>query len=752
MPGHPRIVLAVLLYACVWHSAAPARAAVSPEEVRQALDAGIGYIKSRQAKDGSWPETTQAGGVTALSTFALLQAQVPANDPVVAAGLAYLERVPDEFTYVVSLKIAAFAHADAIKYQRQIQDSAKWLCKTQLPNGQWTYGAMDPRSSLGLGDNSNTQFALIGLHEAASAGANVPRAVWTKAARHWLGSACKDGSWQYVGAQGTGTGSMTAAGVASLLICGQRVTTSGERGYHDGVAPGCGQQRTNPVLAGGLRWLGQNFSASRNPRSNTWNYYWLYAVERAGMMSGLRYFGEHDWYREGAEFLVNQQDGGGIFARGGSWNGNLVDTCFAVLFLAKGRRPILIQKLRWSEKGEWNNDPHDCENLVASLGDALGEPVAWQAVDRKAPIKEWLEAPILYITGHTFPEFTGAEQRKIREFVEAGGFLFVEACCSRAEVRTAFERFAAQTFRGYPLVELEAEHPIWTSLHRLKPGPWPLYGIDVGCRTSVVFSPRDLSCLWEQADVPQLSEQALHLGANIAAYATGREPLRDKLAEIVLPKSKAGGDLPVLTGRGALQIVQLSHAGDWKPDPGAMTALAELLRKNANVDVVPEPAFLRPTDPEMLDHPVAYLTGHFAFDLSADDRAALSTYLRRGGFLFVEACCGREAFGKSARKLAKQLYPNAVLKRLPPDHPILRGEPGFDLRKVTYRAAVERQNPKLTTVELWGVEDSGRLVLVFSPFGMGCGLEDHKCFNCRGLVPEDARKLAVNIVLYALSN
>lgn len=730
-----------------------ARAAITPEEVRQSIQSGVKYIKSRQSDDGSWPDTSQPGGITALATLALIQAQVPLKDPSVAGGLEYLKRVRNEYTYTVALKIAVFAQADPVKYRDEIESGAKFLRESQLASGQWTYGPADPRRSMGLGDNSNTQFALLGLHEAATVGVQVPPFIWNKAARHWLTTQSKDGGWNYVGRPATGTGSMTAAGVSSLLICGHQVARTAEKGYVNGAAQGCGVQRTNPVLASGLKWLGTNFTAARNPRSNAWNYYWLYGAERVGMLSGLQYFGNHDWYREGAEYLINQQDGASIFNRGGSWANNLTDTCFAVLFLAKGRRPVLIQKLRRDNATDWNADPHDCANLVAFIGDDLGEPVSWQLVDVDAPLARWLEAPILYVTGHAFGRFTDVQERKIRDYVQGGGLLFVEACCSREAMREGFENMAKRLFREQPLVELDASHPVWTALHKLKPGAWPLYGLDVGCRTSVIFSPRDLSCLWEQADVPDLSEQALKLGANIAAYATGREPLRDKLSEIVLPAaSKTATPARDLPGRGALQIAQLAHSADWRPDPGAMAALAGYLRKNANVEALSAPAFLRATDPALLDHPVAYMTGHFAFELTEAERAALATYLRRGGFLFAEACCGREAFASSFKTLVRQLFPNESFKLLDSDHPIIKGEPGFDLSTIKYRPAVLREHPKLTVPELFGVEVNGRLVIVFSPYGLGCGLEDHKCYNCRGVIPEDSKRLASNIVLHALSN
>ena len=78
------------------------------------------------------------------------------------------------------------------------------------------------------------------------------------------------------------------------------------------------------------------------------------------------------------------------------------------------------------------------------------------------------------------------------------------------------------------------EEPVFSSYYKLgafnyKKGDGTEYsddpcleGIDFGCRTSVLFSPNDLSCLWEQANVPKLSEKAFQLGANLNWGSTDR--------------------------------------------------------------------------------------------------------------------------------------------------------------------------------------------------------------------------------------
>ncbi|MEE8170707.1 MAG: DUF4159 domain-containing protein, partial [Phycisphaerae bacterium] len=721
---------------------APATAQdVEPQQVRRAIRSAVDWLMRQQMRDGGWPYLDRRFriGADSLVALALLNAGVPADDPGMSRALHRIAEARDDYTYNIALKIAALAQADPKGFADPIQKAARRLARMQLSNGMWTYSGLDIRTALSRGDNSNAQFALYGLHEAARAGARIDAKVWRLAATHWATAQRADGSWSYTGPKHNGYGSMTAAGVASLIICGESVARSREKPYRNGAAQDCGRYVTPRPLAAGLNWLAKNFDVRRNPNHHSYHYYWLYALERAGMLSGLKYFGEHDWFREGAAYLVGAQRGDG------SWNRSLIDTSFGLLFLAKGRRPVLFNKLRWSRDRSWNLDRHDCENLVAFISDALGEPVTWQVAPLDGPLAEWLDAPILYFNGHEFPRFSQAHRDKLRKFVEAGGTILAEACCSRAAFQRGFERFVSETFAEYPLRELGSEHPVWTALHAVEPGVFPLYGIDVGCRTSVFFAPTDLSCLWEQAGVPKLSEQAFQLGTNIAAYATGREPLRDRLDLMSLPEEEDNADGPAPPPTTGLRIAQIVHNGDWRTDPHALPGLARYLADAAGVDVVPRPIAFLADDRRLMQHPIAYMTGHFSFELPNGQRDALKEYLTRGGFLFADACCGRTAFDTSFRELCAAMFPDNPLAPLPAESSMLRGAPGFDLSTVTYRPLLREENPGLNTPKLKAVVVDGRAVIVYSRYGFTCGLEGHQCYACRGLVEEDAKKLAANI-------
>ncbi|MCA9244880.1 MAG: DUF4159 domain-containing protein [Phycisphaerales bacterium] len=713
-----------------------ARAQVTGAQVRDAIADAVRHLKARQQPDGSWRSRDRyEHGYTCLATLALLLAGEAPTSPPMARALNVIAHAPDEYTYVVSLKIMALAQADPEKYKEDIERSARWLMRAQDESGLWSY-QLNPVNY----DHSNSQFALLGLNAAAQAGVKVPAGVWQAARRRVLTTQNSDGGWSYT-FRGSSYGSMTAAGVSDLLILGGAVVSPVERGVRNGVAPGCGRYREDKPLLNGLRWLGREFSAIQNPghgRSNL--HYWLYAVERCGILSGLQMLGRHDWYREGAAKLVSDQraDGG--------W-GTIENTCFSIMFLAKGRKPLLVQKLQWSADDDWNPDRNDLEHLLDRIGDKLGEPMSWQSVPFDAPLERWLAAPLLYMQGHKFPEWTPNQREKVRQYVEQGGTLFLEACCGREDFRNGAEAFLAETFPLTPLHELDSGHPVYHAYQDVAPAG--LMGVDVGCRTSIIYSPFDLSCHWEQANIPLLGERAFDLGLNIAAFATGRRPLRDRL-DLVKVAEREDINEPPPPGD-PLVLAQVEYHGDWQPDPHALAHFAEYLNEQAGLRVAASARATRLTPEELPRAPFLYMTGHYAFELSGKERAALAAHLRRGGFLFADACCGRREFDASFRAMLRQVAPQGELRRLEPTHPIFSGSPGFRIESVGYRAAALAENPNLSRPELWGLETDGRLAVVYSPYGLGCGLDGHACYNCRGILEADARRMATNVVLYALT-
>jgi hypothetical protein len=54
---------------------------------------------------------------------------------------------------------------------------------------------------------------------------------------------------------------------------------------------------------------------------------------------GIRFVGTHDWYREGADALLEEQKPSGEWPAGGGAENRYVQTSFALLFLKRATSP-----------------------------------------------------------------------------------------------------------------------------------------------------------------------------------------------------------------------------------------------------------------------------------------------------------------------------------------------------------------------------------------------------------------------------
>jgi hypothetical protein len=150
--------------------------------------------------------------------------------------------------------------------------------------------------------------------------------------------------------------------------------------------------------------------------------------------------------------------------------------------------------------------------------------------------------------------------------------------------------------------------------------------------------------------------------------------------------------------------------------------------------------------------------GRNEFALGRAEQDKLRDYLKQGGVLFADACCGLPAFDRSFRRLMEQLFPDNPLKRIPPDHEMFSGKLGYDLKTVKRREPdVDNPNAAMAVsvrnVEpfLEGIEVDGRFVVVYSKYDISCALERQASVACTGYVHEDAVRIGVNVILYFMN-
>ncbi|MDA7950605.1 MAG: DUF4159 domain-containing protein [Pirellulaceae bacterium] len=762
---------------------------LSAEAVQRAINRGVSFLKSQQLPSGRWNysgNSANTPGATALCTLALLNSGLPATDPAVSKALSYLRTVKlDQHSkvYNVALKIMVFSTATPEKDRLLITQHVRWLEKAQATEGNgkgsWSYGAFTRKN----GDNSNSQFAILALNEAERANVAVSNTTWKRAHEYWDRVRLRNSTWRYDDNNAfSSTGSMTSAGVCSTIIC-SRYLTRPEDLLVDGQVVCCQNSETNEALEEALNWLGKTFNTTRNPPSSNnlhsqWLLYYLYGIERVGRLTGRRFLGNsgRDWYREGAKFFVQQQDrlGGYWIGEGAGEQDKNIGTSFALLFLSKGKRPVVITQLKYADDSRWNLHPQGVGFLTRHTETLWKKSLTWQTIDfSRASTIDLLQTPVLFMSGKKEFSLSPKQKQQLKDYVNGGGFLFVEAChgdgCDATAFKNSFRRLMAELFPESPMRVLPPDHPVWYAEEAItQQGDLPtLYGIDACCRTSIVYCEENLSCYWSlhyprslesfPSQVKEKVEMKTLLGANVLAYATNRE-LSDKLD---LPTLAALEKLDPELSRGVLQLAKLQHNGGSNDAPNALLNLLQAFNQELEVRVSPKTPLVVANHPSLPQYPILFMHGRRTFRLTPAERKSLKTYLERGGFLFIDSICSSESFNRSVRQEIKLIFEGKqTLTRLPETHPLFAEDlSGKKLGQVTLRKPLtgnREAGSKLSYLEsqihpeLEGITLDDRLAVVFSPYDLSCGLENGTSPTCTGYKKEDALQIGLHILLYAL--
>ena len=288
--------------------------------INEAISRGVDSLLRQQEIDGSWKDQAHGyrNGQTALCLYTLLKCDVQKDHPTIRRAVEFLRAEAPVRTYSAALQLMALCALDAEEHREWIAEVAEELESWQ--RGGFGYPDAVP-------DLSNTQYAAMGLRAAANEGHKVNRKSWERLVKWTLAlqQVGELGGFRYHGEHELTTGSMTSAGLSVLAICMEQLPRP--------------DRALEPALERGARWLTKHFEIARNPHRDYAtdgpaeepgheSYYYVYGLERVGALLGASHFGQHDWYREGATWLLEKQD------EVGRW-GNQSDTCFALLFLAR---------------------------------------------------------------------------------------------------------------------------------------------------------------------------------------------------------------------------------------------------------------------------------------------------------------------------------------------------------------------------------------------------------------------------------
>jgi hypothetical protein len=183
--------------------------------------------------------------------------------------------------------------------------------------------------------------------------------------------------------------------------------------------------------------------------------------------------------------------------------------------------------------------------------------------------------------------------------------------------------------------------------------------------------------------------------------------------------------------------------GDRDPD------LAQFIRDHTSLDIHRSPQSANPADlANLCRHPFIY-----AKDLrwvsDASQLANLGEYLRRGGFLCVDACATEavnpdmQVYLHANSDIFKRIFPEADIRKLPPTHGIYHSY--FNLSRADIYTADMGNQERCADYGLYGVFVDHRMVAVISMYGLECGWPQTP------LRTSGCMKFILNIYVYAMT-
>ncbi|MCC6422295.1 MAG: VWA domain-containing protein [Phycisphaerales bacterium] len=344
------------------------------EQVNEAIDRGAAFLWEYLKKEDRADKPDYFGDRQehVLCALALVHAKAHERFPDFNAALrSYLTKIDASHLggYQGGLLCMLIESYGDPAFYPKLKQATRYLLEAQGKEGTWTYNTNVPKElfknadedrvlrisggtplegpgSAGEqwtrqtdwdkgqdGDNSVSQFALLGLHSASRSGIRLPAATWMKNLEAYRTRQNKEGGWAYHGrSDGSSYGSMSCAGICAIAINRHEL--------------GEAKPADDPAITRGLAWAAQNFSVSENPKSGIWDYYYIYSLERVGQILGIEFIGRHEWYPLGARYLVDQQKPDGSWMGKGNEADPRLATSFALLFLTRATPTLNVERPR----------------------------------------------------------------------------------------------------------------------------------------------------------------------------------------------------------------------------------------------------------------------------------------------------------------------------------------------------------------------------------------------------------------------
>jgi hypothetical protein len=207
------------------------------------------------------------------------------------------------------------------------------------------------------------------------------------------------------------------------------------------------------------------------------------------------------------------------------------ETARAADFFDSSQEKIILGRLKYSGGGDWYNDPDALKNLAEFVNKNSNLSVSTKEKTVTLESNDLFKCPFVFMTGHDNVRFSPQEIRRLRLYLEKGGFLYID---DDYGLDTAVRRELKKLYPEKKLALLPLETGIFNcfydfpagfpKIHEHRPGPPEYYGLFVNGRLAVFYSYNtNISDGWPDKAVHNNPEEvrlkALKSGLNILLWS-----------------------------------------------------------------------------------------------------------------------------------------------------------------------------------------------------------------------------------------
>ncbi len=734
---------------------------VLEDQIASILERGAKALKARRAPGFFWNGGSPEASVALTGRVLAALAELNPKDDDIEDSMNWLAaQWPQEgqawsVDTVASQLYCLARHGTYETHRAAIQRQVEFLIDAQTEGGGWGAASAAFVSGRGQrvrgGGTSQTTAthehsfrAMLALREAAFAGALVDRRAWRGVMEYWGAARAYDGGFtrRTRGLAQATTTADTAMGAASLLAAVD--ISAGLRSRRCTAYLGSALQLK--AVTGAIDWLNEFYgdflrnvgSLAQAPDP----YAEASRLEFLGSMSGITRFNDKDHFVESAQELVRHFDSdSSMFGVRGNGTGFAEPpsprrTAEALTVLGVGAAPPVCQRMVVGDtKKHLAQYSGDAQHLVRYLARQRGRQFNWRRVSIDDPVDELVETPILFVNVVGPFDWSDDEWSRIRSYALAGGSVVFDIVNGKPAERKTVTDGLARTFPEYSLTALPDDHPLFSTPNEIADKP-VVQTMGNGFR-DFVFLPQDSwSCHFQVYDLKD-HEASFQFVDNLLTYCRDGVPPASAFTPSTYP--------PQAVASQSLTAMFVETGGDRAAFPTLLDTMDRLMRSNFRTGIVSTETA---SEADLL---WVSVTG----EAKPTDTAghALIDALKAGTFVMANVVSGNEDWDETFRAHLRSLDKGISFETLPRNDPVFTGEiagtQGYDAVTVALRRALHTRFAKRGRCALYRIRYRGKPAGVYSAYDLSSGVEYHLYPDCRGVMPEDARRIAMNAFLVA---